>query len=149
MIIDVIENANLYIQINDRFKKAFDFLRNTDFLEISTGKHELEGNEIYAIVDSYYTCLEKKFWEAHRRYIDIQFVVNNCEQMGYAYLKQMKQITEYDQDKDLIFYEGSGSFFTVTPDTFVIFFPHDVHMPGIAVEKPEIIKKIVIKILVD
>jgi len=149
MIIDVIENDSLYIQVNNRFKKAFDFFRNADLLELSPGKYELEGNKIYAIVDNYYTCLEKKMWEAHRRYIDIQFVVKNCEQIGYAHLKHMKQITEYDQDKDIVFYQGNGSYFTFNPGTFIIFFPQDVHMPGIALEKPEIIKKIVIKILVD
>ncbi len=150
MIIDVLENATMYMQINNRFRKAFDFLKNTNLLELNPGKYEIEGNEIYASVDTYYTVpKEKKMWEAHRRYIDIQFLIKNSEQMGYAHLEQMKQITEYDEDKDLVFYEGNGNFFTVNPGTFVIFFPQDAHMPGIEIEKSKEIKKIVLKVLAD
>lgn len=150
MIIDVLENANLYIQIHNGFNRAFHFLRNTDLLELNPGKYEIEGDRIYAIVNIYFTHLkEEGAWEAHHRYIDIQYVVTNKEQMGYAHLEQMKQITEYDLDKDLVFYQGNGSFFIVNPGIFVIFFPHDVHMPGIAIDKPETIKKIVLKVLID
>ena len=150
MIIDVLENATMYMQINNRFRKAFDFLKNTNLLELNPGKYEIEGNEIYASVDTYYTVpIEKKMWEAHRRYIDIQFLIKNSEQMGYAHLEQMKQITEYDEDKDLVFYKGNGNFFTVNPGIFVIFFPQDAHMPGVEIGQSKKIKKIVIKVLAD
>ena len=150
MIIDVLENANLYLELNGKFKKAFNFLRNIDLLKLEIGKYEIEGNNIYAIVDNYFTrSKEEGLWEAHRRYIDIQFVVKNKEQMGYASLGQMQNCTEYDQEKDILFFKGTGSYFIIPADTFVILTPQDVHMPGIAIEKSEAVKKIVIKVLVN
>jgi len=87
MIIDILENANLYREVNSKFNKAFNFLKNKDLLNLGIGKYEIEGTNIYAIVNNYYTCFkEEGLWEAHRRYIDIQFVVKNKERMGYANL---------------------------------------------------------------
>ncbi len=150
MIIDVLENANLYREVNSKFNKAFNFLRNMDLLKLDMGKYEIEGTNIYAIVDNYFTRFkEEGLWEAHRRYIDIQFVVKNKEQMGYASLGQMQNCTEYDQEKDILFFEGTGSYFIMPAGTFVILAPQDVHMPGIAIEKSEAVKKIVIKVLVN
>lgn len=150
MIIDVLENANLYREVNSKFKKAFNFLKNMDLLKLDIGKYEIEGTNIYAIVDNYFTrSKEEGLWEAHRRYIDIQFVVKNKEQMGYASLGQMQNCTEYDQEKDILFFKGTGSYFIMPAGTFVILTPQDVHMPGIAIEKSEAVKKIVIKVLVN
>ena len=150
MIIDKLENANLYLEVNSKFKKAFNFLRNTDLSKLEIGKYEIEGTNIYAIVDNYFTrSKEEGLWEAHRRYIDIQFVVKNKEQMGYANLGQMQNFTEYDQEKDILFFKGNGSYFIIPAGTFVVLTPQDVHMPGIATEKPEAVKKIVLKVLVD
>jgi YhcH/YjgK/YiaL family protein len=150
MIIDVLKNADLYREVNSKFNKAFNFLRNMDLLKLNPGKYEVEGTSIYAIVDNYFTRpKEEGLWEAHHRYIDIQFVVKNKEQMGYANLDQMQNYTEYDQEKDILFFKGTGSYFIIPADTFVILTPQDVHMPGIAIEKPEAVKKIVLKILID
>lgn len=150
MIIDVLKNADLYREVNNKFNKAFNFLRSMDLLKLNPGKYEIEGTSIYAIVDNYFTRpKEEGVWEAHRRYIDIQFVVKNKEQIGYANLDQMQNYTEYDQKKDILFFKGTGSYFIIPADTFVIFTPQDVHMPGIVIEKPESVKKIVLKILID
>ena len=150
MIIDVLKNANLYREVNSKFNKAFNFLRNMDLLKLNPGKYEIEGTSIYAIVDNYFTRpKEEGLWEAHRRYIDIQFVVKNKEQMGYASLGQMQNCTEYDQEKDILFFKGTGSYFIMPAGTFVILTPQDVHMQGIAIEKSEAVKKIVIKVLVN
>jgi len=150
MIIDVLENDNLYHKVNNRFNKAFNFLRNMDLLRLNPGKYEIEGTSIYAVVDNYFTrSKEEGLWEAHRRYIDIQFVVKNKERMGYANLGQMQKYTKYDQEKDILFFKGTGSYFIIPAGTFVIFTPQDVHMPGIAMEKPEAVKKVVLKILIN
>lgn len=150
MIIDILENANLYREVNSKFNKAFNFLKNKDLLNLGIGKYEIEGTNIYAIVNNYYTCFkEEGLWEAHRRYIDIQFVVKNKERMGYANLGKMQKYTKYDQEKDILFFKGTGSYFIIPAGTFVIFTPQDVHMPGIAIEKPEAVKKVVLKILIN
>ena len=110
MIIDVLENANLYREVNSKFNKAFNFLRNMDLLKLDMGKYEIEGTNIYAIVDNYFTrSKEEGLWEAHRRYIDIQFVVKNKEQMGYASLGQMQIAQNMTKKKIFYFLKEPGA----------------------------------------
>lgn len=150
MIIDLLTNYQLYLPINSNFSKAFNFLRNKDLLNLDPGKYEIDGPNVYAIVDNYFTKpKEEGLWEAHRRYIDIQFVAANKELIGYTNLSQVEKHIEYNENKDIEFFKGEGSHFLVTAGTFVIFYPQEVHMPGIDTEKSENVKKVVIKILLE
>ena len=83
MIIDILENASLYEEMYPLLRKAFDFLKSGDYKELAPGKYEIEGSDVYAMVQQYETRpLEDGVWEAHRKYIDIQFVYDGIELMG-------------------------------------------------------------------
>jgi YhcH/YjgK/YiaL family protein len=150
MITDLLVNSHLYLPINRKFKKAFNFLKNEPLLNLNPGKYEIDGENIYGIVSNYFTKpKEEGLWEAHRKHIDIQFVVTNKEQIGYTNLSQVEKYKEYDDNEDIEFFKGEGNYLLVRAGTFVIFYPQDVHMPGIAIDKPESVKKVVIKILLE
>ena len=85
--------------------------------------------------------------EAHRKYIDVQYVAEGVELMGYVNLHQVKA-GEYDASKDFLLAEGSGNFLRMPAGTFIILTPEDAHMPGIAVDGPQPVKKVVIKVAV-
>ena len=55
MIFDKIENAHLYAKTHAGINKALNYLKNTNFLELANGKHEIEGDAIFAIVNEYET----------------------------------------------------------------------------------------------
>ena len=115
---------------------------------ISVGKYEIDGENIYALVQQYNTKLKKDgFWEAHRRYIDLQYVIQGAEKIGYANLSRLTQ-GEYDASKDFLPLYGEGDFLTLKDGSFVILMPEDAHMPGIAFDSLLPVKKIVIKISV-
>ncbi len=152
MIIDKISNSKLYEQLHPNFEVAFEYLKSTDFSTLANGEYELKEREIFAIVNSYQTKSrtdESAKLEAHRQYIDIQYVAAGEEQMGYTPLDNQEPIIEYNRDGDYQFFKGDASFITVTQGLFAIFFPQDLHMPGIISNIQEEVKKVVVKIRVN
>ena len=149
MIIDKIENSKLYYSINERIKKALKYLETEDLLNISEGKYEIDGDDVYALINIYDTKNpEDGNLEAHRKFIDVQYVVSGSELIGYAPLKEQKQLKEYDEEKDFILYKDNPSFVKLDESMFAILFPGDLHMPGIMINNPARVKKVVIKVRV-
>lgn len=148
MIIDKIQNSGQYENLHAGFAKAFDFIRKTDFSKLADGKYEIDGDNIFAMVQEYNTKdREIAKLEGHRKYIDIQYIHSGAELIGVASLKDQAIISD-DHGKDLAFYEGEASFIKIEPEMFAIFFPQDLHMPGIKVTNANQVKKIVIKVRV-
>jgi YhcH/YjgK/YiaL family protein len=109
----------------------------------------VDGESVFALVLHLETKPKKAaFWEAHRRYIDVQYIFEGAERMGRADIRALKPSAEYDAEKDLQKLKGRGDFFTVPAGTFAIFWPHDGHMPDVAVKEPKPVKKVVVKVLV-
>jgi YhcH/YjgK/YiaL family protein len=150
MIFDQLKNAHLYFVISDRVKKAFDYLVSTDFENLEPGKYEIDGENIYAIVQEYDTRpLTSSRWEAHKKYLDIQYMVNGKEKMGYSHKNKMIVTHEYNEGKDALYLKGDGNFLIAEAGYFAIFFPSDVHMPCIALNLSTPVKKVVVKVRVD
>ena len=149
MIIDTIANSHLYYAMDDKIKRAFEYIHQIDVNTIPVGKYEIDGDKLYALVQEYNTKpKEQGFWEAHRRYIDLQYVVQGAEQVGYANINHLRQ-GEYDTAKDFLPLYGDGSIINLQSGSFTLLLPEDAHMPGLAMDKPRAIRKIVIKISVD
>lgn len=149
MVVDHLKNSNLYYGLGKEMEKALKYLQQTDFSKLGPGKYEIDGKNVFALVQQYQSKpIEEGKWESHRKYIDIQFISEGIENIGYAFLDDMKVAQEYDEEKDFMLTEGKGSFLTLKSGAFAIFAPDDVHMPGIAVDKPQPIKKVVVKVLV-
>ena len=149
MIIDKLSNSHLYSGLGESINKAFAYLKETDFSKMEIGKYEIDGDNIFALVNEYNTkdATEGKL-EAHKRYIDLQFVAKGSELMGYAPLENQKVIDEYNEQNDIFFFSGKKSFTLVDEGMFAIFFPTDVHLPGIKVNEKSFVKKVVIKVKV-
>jgi YhcH/YjgK/YiaL family protein len=149
MIIDKLRNAKQYYGLSKNIEKALEYLVNTDLVKLEIGKHEIQGKYIFAIVSEYQTKdHEQGKWEAHKKYLDIQYVISGKEMIGYAPINKMKTSIDYNEEKDVLFLEGRGDYLSVNDGTFALFAPEDVHMPGINAEIEHYVKKIVVKILV-
>jgi YhcH/YjgK/YiaL family protein len=148
MIIDRIDNAHLYNTLHPNFKRAFDYIRQIDVETIPAGRYEIDGDAMYAMVQEYNTkSKDEGKWEAHRRYIDLQYIVQGAENIGHSNIHQLQQ-GEYDANKDFLPLDGDGNFFTLQSGYFVLLLPEDAHMPGLAVASPAPVKKVVVKIAV-
>lgn len=149
MIIDSINNAYLYYGLGDRIAAALRYLQETDLANVELGRRDIIGDDCYALAQEYDTkSAEGVSWEAHGKYIDVQFIVSGQERMGYANMEALDVSPVYDEDKDVVRASGEGDLFLARAGTFVIFMPQDAHIPGIAVSEPERVRKVVVKVRV-
>ena len=151
MIIDRLEHASLYLAVHPGVAAAFEYLRKTDLDRVEPGNHEIDGRRMYVMAQRYETkAREKGRCEAHRRYIDVQYVHRGVELFGYANLAELKP-GSYDEAKDFLSLEGEGKgdFFRVGQGMFVILFPQDGHMPGLAILAPQPVRKFVVKVALE
>jgi YhcH/YjgK/YiaL family protein len=139
MILDRLENAGLYRPIGANIAAAFDYLRRTDFSQIAAGRYELDGERLFAIVQRYRPkALAQIVWEAHRQYIDVQYLAAGSERMGYLPLTDGLDVRQpYDPQKDAILFHAEGQLFTMSAGDFAVFAPCDVHAPCLATDAAE------------
>ena len=150
MIVDSLDNADLYRNIHPLLGRAFDFLRGTDLSELDCGRHPLDGDRLFALVQEYETKpAEQGEWEAHRKYWDLQYIAVGVERMGYVNIRSMAVKSPYNDAKDIEFFNGQGQLVTVGMGMFTIFGPQDVHAPGLALDCPVAIRKILMKVSVN
>ncbi|HEY3341614.1 MAG TPA: YhcH/YjgK/YiaL family protein [Anaerolineae bacterium] len=148
MIYDNIKNAHLYASLGARFQQAFDYLQQTDLLALPVGRIELDGKNLYVMVQEYTSKLpEQGKWEAHQRYIDLQYIVSGVEKMGFAALTSLT-LGAYTSEKDFQALSGEGVFLPLGAGDFMLLWPQDAHMPGMAINTPGPVKKVVVKIAV-
>lgn len=126
---------------------ALKFLRDTDFAGAEPGKYPLSGGGTYATVSEYLTRESAPF-EAHRKFIDIQFIVSGREYIDVAPLGAMSVVRDdYNPEKDIMFFTVSGYERRLADSgRFLILFPGDAHRPCMSVEKAEPVKKVVVKV---
>jgi YhcH/YjgK/YiaL family protein len=150
MIVDRLDNPSPLFHLPERLARALEFLRSTDLRAAPLGRIEIDGDRLFALVQEYTTLRpEQCVWEAHRKYIDVQFVVTGAERMGYALLSQMREREPYDAARDVTFFEPANEFVIVRAGTFAIFGPDDVHSPCHAAGKPQRVRKVVVKAAVS
>ncbi|MBQ8606336.1 MAG: YhcH/YjgK/YiaL family protein [Clostridia bacterium] len=150
MIFDCIENAEKYIAVNEDFKKAFDFIKKATAESYPAGKYEIDGDNVYAMVQEYTTRQEDDCkYEGHRKYIDIQYMIDGIEYIDVVDLNKTKPITEFDAQNDYSFFEKTekANSCVVCNGDYAILFPHDIHRPGRAYKnEPAPVRKIVVKV---
>jgi len=150
MIIDKIENAGLYKGISKGIALALEFLASEDMSGLEAGKYMIDGEQVFANVSTYNTKEQDQCgWEAHRRYIDVQYIAKGTERIGYANTSKMNAVKEYDEGSDFMQLSGQGDYFVLEEGSFAVFFPEDAHMPGIAVSNAASVKKVVVKVKVE
>jgi YhcH/YjgK/YiaL family protein len=134
-----------------RLAPGFEFLRNMK-PGLAVGKHEIGGGG-FAIVSEYQTSEpEDKKLEAHRKYIDIQYLVSGEEAIDVCPLGGLRTAVKYDMDKDIVFFHDPDSIggIILQAGSFAVFYPEDAHRPGLTMEEgPAPVRKVVVKIPVE
>ncbi len=164
MILDRLADARRkYPWLPPAFQRAFDFLTDERTASLPDGKHALDGERLFAIVQQYEPKpIEHCRLEAHRRYWDVQYLSAGEERMGWAPLAGLAVTEPHDPQCDIAFFQGNCQLLSVPAGTFVIFGPHDAHMPGVAPESSQnslaasegqlpgkMVRKIVVKVELD
>lgn len=135
MILDLLENADNYTSLNPGFAKAFEFLSRPDLADLPEGKHEIDGDRLYAmVVKAPGRSKEEALLEAHKEYIDIQLVLAGTDEMGWKPLSAcITPQGDHDPETDArLFSDPSDASVATGPGAFAIFFPQDAHAPNIS-----------------
>ncbi|MDD2305464.1 MAG: YhcH/YjgK/YiaL family protein [Prolixibacteraceae bacterium] len=147
MILDKLENAELYSCISENLKRGFDFLKNTNLPALEIGNYEIDGKNVFALVSEYESKAHQDCrLEAHQIYADIQYIVSGREAIGFASLNGQTVTAEYLPEKDIVFFSGETTQMIVEAGMFAVFYPQDVHRPCMQIDGPEKVKKVVVKV---
>lgn len=145
MILDTLKNAAKYAGLKHGLSEAFGFLDQPGLKDLPDGKYEIAGDRVYAIIERRDgRRVEDGELEAHRKHLDVQFIVSGNESMGWKSRADLTNSETYDEERDLEFFEDApDSIVQVPPGSFAVFLPTDAHLPLIG-EGP--IHKVVVKV---
>ena len=148
MIFDTLQNVDNYKGLG-RVYTALRFLAETDFSAIDLGRYELDGDNIFYMVQSYDTDPDKTISEAHRKYIDIQYMVEGEEIIGVADISCNKELTEAKEENDVWFYNCKTEPLVLSAGKYMVLYPNDLHCPGVATNGTALnCRKVVVKVKV-
>ena len=148
MIKDSIKRAETYYGIAENLKKGFEWIKNHDLKSMPEGRYEIDEDN-YANLQSYLTKDDAPY-EAHRDYIDIQYMVDGEELSGRVDYNDCSTKEEYNKEKDIEFLDSNveEEFYKIKEGEFFVFFPHDAHKPAIKVKENKKVKKVIVKVRV-
>ena len=128
MIVDKLANFARYAHLGKHFETAVAFVEATDLTKLPPGRTEVDGDNVF--INVFETVYDRPdwFWEAHRKYADVQIVLAGCGD-----LIPCKNVVGFD--------------FTLTEGQFAIFLPLEPHSPGNPAGEPAPCRKAVIKVL--
>lgn len=153
MIFDKMDNVSAYFEEVPALEEVAAFVKKFNDEKLGDGRYEIDGERIFANVQSYRTKpqTEDMMFEAHKKYIDVQYIISGIETIRWAKLDNVALVEErYSKGDDIAFYEGDvGCDFVLTKNTFLLLYPADAHLPGLSSEKDVNVRKIVFKIRVD
>lgn len=153
MICENIKNKKNYASINHHFIAAFKFLEQTDLKGLAIGKYEIDGENLFVLVQEYMTeSSTQRRWEAHERYADIQYIVDGKELIGYYPVEGLELLEDKLQERDIAFYKNIESYskLELCAGDYAIFFPGEAHKPCCTISErlPVRVKKVVVKIFI-
>ena len=146
MIFDSKNSAGRYAALHPLFPRAFDYICNTDLYSLAPGRYNIAGDDLIAIVEQVPgKTRDMARLEAHRRYIDIQLVLDGIDEMGWKPLADCHNpVSEHSMEKDIrFFHDAPVAWIATPPDHFCIFFPEDAHAPLVSSGQ---IRKVIFKI---
>ena len=143
MITGNINNCERYYGLNVGIKNGLELLKTVKFGE---NKSNLTVNFSETETSDEDGAGNKKLFEAHRKYIDLHYILEGTEQFGYAKIDTLTPVTEYNEADDCILLRGEASRITLNKGDFVIAFPEDAHIPALKYKNSEKVKRAVVKI---
>lgn len=149
MIFSSLSQAKRYAGLHPLFEQAFDYIEKSDLFNMAPGRYNIAGEDLIAIVEHVPgKTREMARLEAHRRYIDIQLVLDGIDEMGWKPLADCHNpVGEHSAEKDIRFFtDAPVSWIATPPDHFCIFFPEDAHAPLVSSGQ---VRKVIFKVAVN
>ena len=147
MIFGNITNLQEYPFLEEQIKKCFTYATENDLLSFEKGSHEIDGDRLFVNIVEYTTTqAEERFWEAHRKYLDVHMVLRGQEQIDLNFIQNM-DVKEYVEESDFLPMDGEkNSSVVLREGDYLICYPSDGHRTAVAVDGAETIKKAIFKV---
>ena len=132
MILDTLDRLPIYFPLHPGFAAAYEQLRLMLAEPPAPGRYVVDEDRLFAMVarDDGRGC-DASPLEFHRRFIDIQLVLNEYDYIGWKPLAECQSLSHpYDATRDIGFYaDRPETWVHVARGCFAIFFPEDAHAP--------------------
>lgn len=148
MILDTLSHHSSYRSLGPGLAHGFAWLANFP-AALPDGRYDLAGEDVFALVQSYTTVAPReKPFEAHRNYLDLQYLVSGSEIVCHAPVDALQPSADYITDKDYQLYRDpvEATTLRLPAGSFAIFYPQDAHKPGCTLDAPAFVRKIVVKV---
>lgn len=137
-----------YSFLEEAIKQCFSYAEQHDLEQYENKTYELSGKQLFVnIVEYETTSVENRFWEAHKKYLDLHFMLRGKEQIDLNFIQNMKQLEFVEQDDFLPLEGEANSHIILQKGDFLLCYPQDGHRTAIMVENPIKIKKAIFKIM--
>ncbi len=144
MIYGKIKDLGNYKGISKNMDKAIDCILKFD-TEAQIGTYNVDGDNVFVKICKIDNAIESNIFEAHKKYIDIQVVVEGEEYLKLAHLDECASHIDYDEDKDIMFVKGEGNVLNISSGEFYAVFPEDCHCSYLN-DDSQGVKKLVVKV---
>jgi len=135
-----------------KMRKAVEFLASPGTAGLPDGEYAVDGADVFARVQTYVTREQDRIlFEAHKKYIDIQYIVSGCEKINCTDIENINIVKPYEEKFDICFGTADAALcfpLEVSAGELVVLFPENAHAPKLPAGKPEQVKKIVVKVSV-
>lgn len=147
MIFGNINNLEEFPFLEEQVKECFEYAKEHNLASFEKGSHEIDGERLFVnIVEYTTTAAKERFWEAHRKYLDVHVMLHGTEQIDLNFIQNM-DVKEFVEKDDFLPMDGEKNSSVVLRDgDFLICYPSDGHCTAVAVEEPEKIKKAIFKV---
>ncbi|HEY1784449.1 MAG TPA: YhcH/YjgK/YiaL family protein [Pirellulales bacterium] len=149
MILDRVEQTARYTVLHPLLAAGFEFLAKADLASLPAGRHEIDGERVFALVghDTGRGQAGARL-EVHRRYLDIQVSLDGRERIGWRPLAECRLVADaYDAERDIAFFaDEPTAWLPLGRGWFAVFFPDDAHAP---LATSGTLHKVVIKVAVQ
>ncbi len=150
MILDTIANANVYAGLNARIDAALTAMRGYTPEHYPEGRLDLDGGNLFLLFNRYDThSAQGALCEAHRKYIDVMYMVDGEETIYVKPTAQLSCITQaYSADADALLAQTDPDATPVrlAAGSFIVLFPQDAHTPACDTDHSHSVKKIIAKV---
>ena len=150
MVFDNIANLKEYAFLGKNFAAAAEFAASADLKALAVGRHEIDGERLYINVLERELETVPETWEVHRRYADIQLLLDGSEKIGVFPKSRLNEEEDFDEKNDCALFKGlPGALIDLKPGEFIIALPQDVHLPNCPGSAGSHSKKAIFKVLLD
>ena len=152
MILDILENANQYATIHPGVARALEEMKRFTPENYGDGRVEVDGDNVFLLLNNYETHPKSESMaEAHRKYIDVMYMVEGAETIYVKNVDKLKNITcEYTEENEAVLADTDDDATAVRLEAgyFVVLFPQDAHSPACNADGKRSVKKIIGKVRV-